>query len=50
MRLEDALVIREECAREIVATAIAVVMLVMSFILLLAINALQAWTRKRQGK
>ena len=32
------------------ATAIAVVMLVMSFILLLAINALQAWTRKRQGK
>jgi sulfate transport system permease protein len=32
------------------ATAIAVVMLVMSFILLLAINALQAWTRKRQGQ
>lgn len=32
------------------ATAIAVVMLVMSFILLLAINGLQAWTRKRQGK
>ena len=32
------------------ATAIAVVMLVMSFILLLAINLLQAWTRKRQGK
>ena len=32
------------------ATAIAVVMLVMSFALLLAINALQAWTRKRQGK
>ena len=32
------------------ATAIAVVMLVMSFFLLLAINALQAWTRKRQGK
>ncbi len=32
------------------ATAIAVVMLGMSFILLLAINALQAWTRKRQGK
>ena len=32
------------------ATAIAVVMLVMSFVLLLAINALQAWTRKRQGK
>lgn len=32
------------------ATAIAVVMLVMSFVLLLAINALQAWARKRQGK
>jgi len=32
------------------ATAIAVVMLVMSFILLLTINLLQAWTRKRQGK
>jgi sulfate transport system permease protein len=32
------------------ATAIAVVMLVMSFILLLAINGLQAWTRKRQGQ
>ncbi len=32
------------------ATAIAVVMLVMSFILLLAINGLQAWARKRQGK
>ena len=31
------------------ATAIAVVMLVMSFVLLLAINALQAWTRKQQG-
>src|SRR5689334_3329108 len=31
------------------ATAIAVVMLVISFALLLAINALQAWTRKRQG-
>ena len=31
------------------ATAIAVVMLVVSFVLLLAINALQAWTRKRQG-
>jgi sulfate transport system permease protein len=29
------------------ATAIAVVMLVVSFILLLAINLLQAWTRKR---
>jgi sulfate transport system permease protein len=32
------------------ATAIAVVMLVASFILLLAINGLQAWTRHRQGK
>ncbi len=32
------------------ATAIAVVMLMMSFVLLLAINLLQAWTRKRQGK
>ncbi|MBA4108591.1 MAG: sulfate ABC transporter permease subunit CysT [Leptothrix sp. (in: Bacteria)] len=32
------------------ATAIAVVMLLMSFVMLLAINALQAWTRKRQGK
>jgi sulfate transport system permease protein len=32
------------------ATAIAVVMLVMSFFMLLAINGLQAWTRKRQGK
>ena len=31
------------------ATAIAVVMLVVSFVLLLAINALQAWTRKRHG-
>jgi len=31
------------------ATAIAVVMLVASFALLLAINVLQAWTRKRQG-
>ena len=31
------------------ATAIAVVMLVASFVLLLAINLLQAWTRKRQG-
>ncbi len=31
------------------ATAIAVVMLVVSFVLLLAINALQAWTRKRLG-
>jgi sulfate transport system permease protein len=32
------------------ATAIAVVMLVASFLLLLAINLLQAWTRKRAGK
>jgi sulfate transport system permease protein len=32
------------------ATAIAVVMLVAAFALLLAINALQAWTRKRQGR
>lgn len=32
------------------ATAIAVVMLVASFILLLAINLLQAWARKRAGK
>ena len=32
------------------ATSIAVVMLAMSFIMLLAINGLQAWTRKRQGK
>ena len=32
------------------ATAIAVVMVLMSFVLLLAINALQAWARKRQGK
>ena len=31
------------------ATAIAVVMLVISFLLLLMINALQAWTRRRQG-
>jgi sulfate transport system permease protein len=31
------------------ATAIAVVMLVASFALLLLINALQAWSRKRQG-
>jgi sulfate transport system permease protein len=29
------------------ATAIAVVMLIASFILLLTINLLQAWTRKR---
>ncbi len=32
------------------ATAIAVVMLVASFVLLLAINLLQAWTRKRAGR
>ena len=32
------------------ATAIAVVMLVASFVLLLAINGLQAWTRSRQGR
>lgn len=32
------------------ATSIAVVMLVLAFVLLLAINALQAWTRKRQGR
>jgi len=32
------------------ATAIAVVMLVAAFALLLAINALQAWTRSRQGR
>ncbi|RJG14569.1 sulfate ABC transporter permease subunit CysT [Massilia cavernae] len=32
------------------ATAIAVVMLVVSFLLLLAINLLQAWTRRRAGK
>jgi sulfate/thiosulfate transport system permease protein len=32
------------------ATAVAVVMLVASFVLLLAINALQAWTRRRQGE
>ncbi|RZU00935.1 sulfate ABC transporter permease subunit CysT [Rivibacter subsaxonicus] len=31
------------------ATAIAVVMLVASFLMLLAINALQAWSRRRQG-
>jgi sulfate transport system permease protein len=31
------------------ATAVAVVMLVVSFVLLLAINALQAWARRRQG-
>ena len=32
------------------ATAIAVVMLVASFAMLLIINLLQAWTRKRQGR
>ncbi len=32
------------------ATAIAVVMLVAAFILLLGINALQAWARQRQGR
>ncbi len=32
------------------ATAIAVVMLVSAFVLLLAVNGLQAWTRKRQGR
>ena len=32
------------------ATAIAVVMLVAAFVLLLAINGLQAWTRARQGR
>lgn len=32
------------------ATAIAVVMLVASFLMLLAINGLQAWTRARQGR
>ncbi len=32
------------------ATAIAVVMLVAAFALLLAVNALQAWTRSRQGR
>ena len=32
------------------ATAIAVVMLVASFLLLLAINLLQAWTRRKGGK
>ncbi len=31
------------------ATAIAVVMLVIAFVLLLAINLLQSWARKRQG-
>jgi sulfate transport system permease protein len=32
------------------ATAIAVVMLLASFVMLLAINLLQAWARKRQGR
>lgn len=32
------------------ATAIAVVMLIAAFVMLLAINLLQAWTRKRQGR
>lgn len=32
------------------ATAIATVMLVIAFVMLLAINLLQAWTRKRQGR
>ena len=32
------------------ATAIAVVMLTSAFVLLLGINALQAWTRARQGR
>jgi sulfate transport system permease protein len=32
------------------ATAIAVVMLAVSFVMLLFINLLQAWTRKRQGR
>jgi sulfate transport system permease protein len=32
------------------ATAIAVVMLIVSFTLLLTINLLQAWARKRAGK
>jgi len=31
------------------ATSVAAVMLVISFALLLTINALQAWTRRRQG-
>jgi sulfate transport system permease protein len=32
------------------ATAIAVVMLIFSFIMLLAINGLQAWTARRTGR
>ena len=31
------------------ATAVAVVMLVMSFLMLLVINALQGWQRRRSG-
>ena len=31
------------------ATAVATVMLLMSFVLLLVINALQVWQRKRSG-
>ena len=32
------------------ATAIAVVMLVAAFIMLLTVNGLQAWTRAKQGR
>ncbi|MDF3031801.1 MAG: sulfate transporter, inner rane subunit, partial [Moraxellaceae bacterium] len=32
------------------ATSIALVMLVISFALLLAINALQSWTQRRHGR
>ena len=32
------------------ATAIALVMLLISFVLLLAINGLQAWTNQRSGR
>jgi sulfate transport system permease protein len=32
------------------ATSIAVVMLVAAFLLLLLINLIQAWARKRQGR
>jgi sulfate transport system permease protein len=32
------------------ATAIGLMMLVVAFIMLLVINMLQAWTRKRTGK
>ena len=31
------------------ATAVAVVMLLMSFVMLLVINSLQSWQRKRSG-